>query len=279
MAVSGTPNTVVQTEPAPHAMSPPWPGMPTVIVAVTFLLCASTRVTVPSPWFKVQMEPPPAARNLGLGPTGIVANTAPDGCVHGSQDICGATGDPDHALQLKHGLYEPAAMEIFWRALFVTGSMRTSVPASSVTIQTLSLAGGDSAFLSRRSNRKCGRDLVRSGIDSHHRVWLAAQRHPQTAKSKCQTRTGIARHGNDRNFLIGLGVDAVDRRGVRAGYPDSIIGDLDPVRIFTDLECGLGLEGSRTGPEILSLPAAPSSRPRLSPELIRAAATAPSPAP
>ena len=43
----------------PQAMSPPGPGMPTLIVAVTFLLCASTRVTVPSPWFKVQMEPSP----------------------------------------------------------------------------------------------------------------------------------------------------------------------------------------------------------------------------
>ena len=47
-------------------------------MAITFLLCESTRVTVPSPWFNVQMEPPPAARNLGFGPTGIVPNTAPD---------------------------------------------------------------------------------------------------------------------------------------------------------------------------------------------------------
>ena len=51
--------------------------MPTAIVAVTFLLFASMRVTDPSSWFKVQTEPPPDVRNRGFEPTGIAASTLP----------------------------------------------------------------------------------------------------------------------------------------------------------------------------------------------------------
>jgi len=55
---------------------------------------------------------------------------------------------------------------------------------------------------------------------------------------------GSMRESNDGNFLIGLGVDAVNRRGFRASDPDRIVCDLHPVRVFTDLEDGFGLEGS-----------------------------------
>ena len=46
-------------------------------MAVTFLLFRSTRVTDPSPWFKLQTEPPPDVRNRGPGPTGVDPSTLP----------------------------------------------------------------------------------------------------------------------------------------------------------------------------------------------------------
>lgn len=45
------------------------------MVADTLLLAGSIRDTLPSPWFKVQIAPRPAAKNRGLGPTGIFATT------------------------------------------------------------------------------------------------------------------------------------------------------------------------------------------------------------
>jgi len=118
-------------------MSPPGPGMPRLIVAITFLLLALTRVSDPSPWFKVQIEPPPAVRNRGFGPTGIESRTSP---VAASTAVKRFRSTPviQTMSSLKSGLKEPDGIEIFcWTAL-VFGLTRASVPFSSVTIQTLS---------------------------------------------------------------------------------------------------------------------------------------------
>src|SRR6478752_6576455 len=105
------------------------------MVVITFLLCASTRVTVPSPWFRVQTEPPPTARNLGLGPTGTVASTAPDDAstavtILAMPLVIHIVPSPG-VVQSNTGLKEPGAMETLWRTLFDTGSIRMSVPALS----------------------------------------------------------------------------------------------------------------------------------------------------
>src|SRR5580692_3586713 len=69
--VMGNPKTVAHTDSAPKAISPPSPGMPAGIVAISLPLAASTREMVPSPWFKTQTEPAPTVRNRGLGPKGV----------------------------------------------------------------------------------------------------------------------------------------------------------------------------------------------------------------
>ncbi len=56
-------------------MSPPSPGTPTSIVAVSWLLAGSMRARVPSFWLNTQMLPSPPARNLGDACTGISATT------------------------------------------------------------------------------------------------------------------------------------------------------------------------------------------------------------
>jgi hypothetical protein len=108
--------------------------MPKVIVAVTFLVFASTRLTVPSPWFKVQIEPPPDVRNRGFGPTGSDTGTSP---VRASTAAKTLLSNPVTQMipLLKSGLYEPGGMEIFCRTAPVVGSIRLSVPFLSVTIQ------------------------------------------------------------------------------------------------------------------------------------------------
>src|SRR5439155_12531559 len=53
----------------------PWPGTSTSIVATTWLVVGSIRDTVPSPWFRTQSAPSPAARNRGDGPTRTLAST------------------------------------------------------------------------------------------------------------------------------------------------------------------------------------------------------------
>src|ERR1043166_1964024 len=42
---------------------------------ISFAVRASTRDTVPSPWFRVQTDPAPVVRNRGCGPTSRVAVT------------------------------------------------------------------------------------------------------------------------------------------------------------------------------------------------------------
>src|SRR5215467_2661190 len=84
------------------------------------------------------MEPPPAVRNRGFAPTGIEFRTSPESA------STAVTTPPSNPLiqttpSLKIGLYEPGGIEIFWRTLLVAGSIRFSVPALSVTIQTLSV--------------------------------------------------------------------------------------------------------------------------------------------
>jgi len=61
------------------------------------------RVTVPSPWFRVQIEPAPAVKNRGMGPTGIAAVTSP---VLASTAVNRLTLPPViHTVpSLKHGL-------------------------------------------------------------------------------------------------------------------------------------------------------------------------------
>jgi hypothetical protein len=70
---SGIWNTVAHTCPSPNAISPPLPGTPTVMLAISLALLASTRETVPSPWFSVHTEPTPTVRKRGCGPTSMVS--------------------------------------------------------------------------------------------------------------------------------------------------------------------------------------------------------------
>src|SRR5579859_5909361 len=77
MAVRGTSIIETQTMPPAQSMSPPGPGRPRGMFAMTFLVAASTRVTEPSPWFNVHTEPAPAVRKRGPGPTGIETITFP----------------------------------------------------------------------------------------------------------------------------------------------------------------------------------------------------------
>src|SRR5215467_15056593 len=118
-------------------MSPPAPGIPTWIVAINFLLFSSTRLTVPSPWFSVQTEPPPAARKRGFGPTCIDSNTLPLAASTTVKTLLSTPVTQTIPL-LKIGLYEARGIEIFCRKVFVDGSIRLSVPSLFVTIQTLS---------------------------------------------------------------------------------------------------------------------------------------------
>src|SRR3984957_7761918 len=117
-------------------MSPPGPGMPTRIVAVTFLFLSSTRLTVPSPWFSVQIEPSPAARNRGFSPTATDSNTLPESASTAVRTLL-STPVIQTMPSLKTGLYEPGGIEILWRTLFVDGSIRLDVQFLSVTIHTL----------------------------------------------------------------------------------------------------------------------------------------------
>src|ERR1700694_3629714 len=119
-------------------MSPPTPGMPTGIVAVTFLVLVSTRLTVPSPWFRVQTEPSPEVRNRGFGPTGNEVRTSPD---EASTTVKTLLSTPVIQIMasLKSGLYEPGGITIRCRTVLDRGSMRVSVPFLSGTIQMLSL--------------------------------------------------------------------------------------------------------------------------------------------
>src|ERR1700756_1288645 len=119
-------------------MSPPTPGMPTGIVAVTFLVLVSTRLTVPSPWFRVQIVPPPEVKNRGFGPTGIDVRTSPD---EASTAVNRLLSTPVIQIipSLKSGLYEPGGIAMRWRTVSDWGSMRVSVPFLSGTIQILSL--------------------------------------------------------------------------------------------------------------------------------------------
>src|ERR1019366_1332229 len=107
------------------------------IVAITFLLFSSTRLTVPSPWFSVQIEPSPAVRNRGFGPTGTDSNTLPAAASTATKTLL---SNPVIQIMpaLESGLKEPGGIEIFWRTVFVVGSIRLSVPFLSVTIQMLS---------------------------------------------------------------------------------------------------------------------------------------------
>src|SRR5438477_1517184 len=112
--------------------------MPTGIVAVTVLVLVSTRLTVPSPWFRVQTEPPPEVRNRGFGPIDNEVRTSPDKASTAVKTLL-STPVIQIMLSLKIGLYEPGGMAMRWRTVLVRGSMRVSVPFLSGMIQTLSL--------------------------------------------------------------------------------------------------------------------------------------------
>src|ERR1700722_17088884 len=112
---------VTQTAPSPTAMSPPGPGTPTSIVAATLLVAGSTRDTLPSPWFKVQMAPIPAARNRGSGPTGIFASTfslAASTRVSRLPLVLVIQTEPPSNTAVN----EPGGMETFDTTLFIAGS-------------------------------------------------------------------------------------------------------------------------------------------------------------
>ena len=65
---------VTQTAPSPNAIDLGVPLNPP-IVSTTFRERPSIRVTVPSPPFATQIEPPPAAIEVGLWPTGMAATS------------------------------------------------------------------------------------------------------------------------------------------------------------------------------------------------------------
>src|SRR5438309_777640 len=119
-------------------MSPPLPGIPSGIVAMSLRVFASTRDTVPSPWLRVQIEPPPEVRNRGLGPTVNDERTSPDEASTAVKPLM-STPVIQITPSLKSGLYEPGGIAMRWRTALVSGLMRVSVPFSSEMIQMLSL--------------------------------------------------------------------------------------------------------------------------------------------
>src|SRR5512140_1172389 len=102
----------------------------------------STRETVPSPWLSVQMEPAPAVRKRGPGPTAMVSVTALD---FASTRV--TTLFSGLLTQIAPSPYtqatDPGATAISAATWFVAGSMRESVPLISVTIHT---ASGDATM-------------------------------------------------------------------------------------------------------------------------------------
>src|SRR3954453_10862990 len=65
---------VTQSAPSPNAIDLGSPLNPP-IVSTTLRERPSIRVTVPSPSFATQIEPPPAAIEVGLWPTGMAATS------------------------------------------------------------------------------------------------------------------------------------------------------------------------------------------------------------
>ena len=124
------------TEPFPVVMSPPFPGTPTAIVAVTRFVAGSTRETLPSPWFNTQMLPKPAARKRGEGPTLIVATIFSDlGSIRDTRLLLVLVTQIEPSPST--AVYEPAGMRIRDTTWLVCGLMRASMPVASEGIQML----------------------------------------------------------------------------------------------------------------------------------------------
>src|ERR1043166_507928 len=102
---------------------------------ISFAVRASTRDTVPSPWFRVQTDPAPVVRNRGCGPTSRVAVTwFVLGSTRVSRFFSGVgthTAPSPYTTPADFGaICIPAPI------LFVPGAMRESPPLASVTSHT-----------------------------------------------------------------------------------------------------------------------------------------------
>src|SRR5579864_6828165 len=128
---------VTQIEPSPAAISPPLPGTPTSIVAVTLLVFGSIRDTLPSPWQSTQTEPSPVVKNRGFALTSIRAITK---LVSGStrsnlfSSVQVTHSAPSPNATVKH----PAGNRTSATILLVAGSRRASVLFASVSSHRLS---------------------------------------------------------------------------------------------------------------------------------------------
>src|SRR5579863_399243 len=136
MRVMGKSNIVTHTAPSPKAISPPSPGTPAGIVASSLFVFAFTRETLPSPWFKVQIDPAPAVKKRGFGPTGTVAVAL---FVPGSTLVTRFFSvDVTHTAPSSNAAAnDPGAMGMEATIAFVFGSTRDKVPLRSVVSQTL----------------------------------------------------------------------------------------------------------------------------------------------
>src|SRR5215469_1439885 len=206
-------------------MSPPAPGIPTWIVAINFLLFSSTRLTLPSPWFSVQTEPPPAARKRGFGPTCIDSNTLP---LAASTTVKTLRSTPvtQTIPLLKIGLYEAGGIEIFCRKVFVDGSIRLSVPSLC----------RDPAFRACWCYRECRTDRVLCGIDANKGRLLSARRNPNAAEPRSQTGANLPRHLYGRDNLVRRRINSEHSVRIRTCHPDCIVGDKNPVSRSTNLD-------------------------------------------
>src|SRR5437867_4635543 len=104
----------------------------------SFLVFTSTRETVPSPWFNVQIEPPPAVRNLGLGPTSILSVTRfVFGSTRASRLLSVLLTQKAQSSPTTHA-NEPAGTCISATTVLVSGSILEMMPFASDNIHTLS---------------------------------------------------------------------------------------------------------------------------------------------
>src|SRR6267142_2899104 len=108
------------------------------MLRASFFVLTSTRDTVPSPWLRVQMAPPPAVRKRGRDPVSTLSVTR---FVFGSTratrlfsvlDTQIAPSSPTTQAN------EPEGTCISATTLFVSGSIRDRIPFRSLSIHTLS---------------------------------------------------------------------------------------------------------------------------------------------
>src|ERR1700737_2147039 len=97
----GRSNTVAHSASAPWESCPPAPGMPTGIVAITFRLFSSTRLTLPSPLVQSPNGTTARRPEARLRPHKYRRHRLTTGRVNRGQNIVFDTSDPDYAIAEK----------------------------------------------------------------------------------------------------------------------------------------------------------------------------------